>query len=253
MRLLALVGLLAASASWAQQPAPNSQQSPSQVQTHGAPADASRQTITIPAGTRIPAKLASPVTTKSGRPGDTVRAVTTFPVTVDTQLVIPVGTYIEGVIDKVSRRGPSGPVLLMHFTRLLYGNGYSEPVDATNTQAKVFRPSESSPNSSAAPSPVTLASLWNSSLALNQSPAQMSPPPLPPPPAPPSHMGLAIGVVVGGVVAGVVAIVLVAKHGVGLSNSILFDTGWQFEMVLQSPLSVDVASVAAAVNASSTQ
>jgi hypothetical protein len=251
MRYLALVGLLAASASWTQQPAPGSQQSPFQVPLQGTPADASRQTLVIPAGTRIPAKLASPVTAKSGRPGDTIRAVTTFPVTVDTQLAIPVGTYIEGVIDKVKRRGPSGPVLLMHFTHILYGNGYGVPVDATNTQAKALSPGESSPNSSATPSPVTLASLWNSSLALNQSPAQIS---SPLPPAPPSHTGAVIGVAVAGAVAAIVAIVLSAKHnGFVASNNILFDTGWQFEMVLQSPLSVNVASVATAVDAASAQ
>ena len=134
MRFFALVGLLAASTSWAQQPVPNAQQSPSQVEAQ-APAAGQHQTIVVPAGTRIPAKLASPVTAKSGRPGDSVRAVTTFPVTVDTQLAIPAGTYIEGVIDKVHKRGPSGPVLLMHFTRILYGNGYGVPVDATNTTA----------------------------------------------------------------------------------------------------------------------
>jgi len=249
MRFFALVGLLAASTSWAQQPAPNSQQSPSQVQTQGAPGDASKPSIVVPAGTRIPAKLASPVTTKSGRPGDTVRAVTTFPVTVDTQLVIPVGSYIQGVIDKVNRRGPSGPVLLMHFTRILYGNGYGVPVDATNTQAKVVRPSESSPNPSATTPAAAVAGLANSGLVLNQFPAQ---PTIPPLAAPPSHIGAVIGVAVGGAAAAVVAIVLAAKHG-GVSNSVLFDTGWQFEMVLQSLLSVDAASVTAAVDASNVQ
>jgi hypothetical protein len=255
MRIFALVGLLAASTSWAQQPpAPNTQQSPSQVQPQ-APAAGQQQTIIVPAGTRIPAKLASPVTAKSGRPGDTVRAVTTFPVTVDTQLAIPAGTYIEGVIDKVNRRGPSGPVLLMHFTRILYGNGYAVPVDATNTQAKLVSPKESSPNSSAGPSPVTLATLWNSSLVLNQSPAQFPTQPLPslqPLAAPPSHLGAIIGVAVASAVVVVLAIVVGAKHGGG-HNSFLFDTGWQFEMVLQSPLSVDVASIATAVDGSTAQ
>jgi hypothetical protein len=253
MRFLALVGLLAASALWAQQPAPGSSQSPSQVQAQATPADGSRQSIVIPAGTRIPAKLAGPVTARAGHKGETVRAVTTFPVTVDTQLAIPAGTYIEGVIDKVSRRGPSGPVLLMHFTRILYGNGYNVSVDATNTQAKLFIPSESSPTSSAIPSPITLASLWDSSLVLNQSPAQttVSSPPLP---APPSHMGVVIGAAVVGVAVLVVSLVLAAKHGGFVAyNNIIFDTGWQFEMVLQSPLSMDAARVAAAVDGSSAQ
>ena len=83
------------------------------------PAVSEKQTITIPVGTRIPLALASPITSKA-RPGDAVRAVTGFPVTVGTQLAIPVGTYVEGVIDKVTKGGRSGPSLQMHFTRILF-------------------------------------------------------------------------------------------------------------------------------------
>jgi len=100
MRILVLVALLVTSTCWAQEPASNPQQPPSQAQALP-PAASQKQTIVIPAGTRIPAQLASPVTTKLGRPGDSVRAVTTFPVTVDTELAIPAGSYIEGVIDKI--------------------------------------------------------------------------------------------------------------------------------------------------------
>jgi hypothetical protein len=38
--------------------------------------------------------------------------------------------------------------------------------------------------------------------------------------------------------------VLMARHGGG-GTGVIFDTGWQFEMVLDSPLTVDAASVAA--------
>jgi hypothetical protein len=51
--------------------------------------------------------------------------------------------------------------------------------------------------------------------------------------------------VVGTTVAAIVALVLLGHHQGGW-NGVLFDTGWQFEMVLQSPLTVDAASVAAA-------
>lgn len=264
MRILVLVALLVTSTCWAQEPASNPQQPPSQAQALP-PAASQKQTIVIPAGTRIPAQLASPVTTKLGRPGDSVRAVTTFPVTVDTELAIPAGSYIEGVIDKVNRRGgPSGPVLQMHFTRILFANGYNVPVNGDNTQAKIVTPTVGSPNTSAleAVTP-TLMAVWSSGLVsanepifgessftmtANQFPTQPSLPTLPP--LPKSHMGTIIGVSVGVAAAALVGILVAAKHNGGTSN-VLFDTGWQFELVLRSPLSVDATSVAAAVDGSS--
>ena len=233
MRIFALVGLLAASTCWAQEPAANPQ-SPSQAQAQ-APAASQNQTITIPAGTRIPLALASPITTKSARRGNAVRAVTGFPLTVGTQLAIPVGTYVEGVIDKVRKGGRSGPSLQMHFTRILYANGYSVAVDGANMQAKALSPKSSSPDLAAFAS----ESGSNYALAAQQSsglPAVQNPGP---------HVGAIVGVTVGTAVAGIVAIVLMAHHQGG-GSTVLFDTGWQFEMVLQSPLSVDAASVAAA-------
>lgn len=232
MRIFALVVLLAASTSWAQEPASNPQP-PSQAQAP-APAASQNQTITIPVGTRIPLALVRPITTKA-RPGNDVRAVTGFPVTVGTQLAIPVGTYVEGVIDKVRKRGRWGASLQMHFTRILYANGYSVSIDGANTQAKALSPKLSSPETTA---------FAGESGSYNALAAQQSSG-LPPLPNPGSHIGTVVGVAVGGAVAMIVTIVLVARHQGG-GNDVLFDTGWQFEMVLQSPLSVDAASVAAA-------
>src|SRR5271157_4037506 len=148
MRILAILGLLVNLTCWAQEPASNPQPPPSQVQAQ-APAAPQDQTITIPAGTRIPFSLASAITRKSAKQGNPVRALIGFPVTVGTQLAIPAGTYVEGVIDKVTMRGRNGPTIQMHFTRILYANGYSVPFDATNTQAEVFTPGSSAPQASA--------------------------------------------------------------------------------------------------------
>jgi hypothetical protein len=240
MRILALVGILAASTGWAQEPASNPPQPPSQVQAQ-APAASQKQTITIPVGTRIPLALASPITTKSARPGNAVRAVTGFPVTVGTHLAIPVGTYVEGVIDKVTKGGRSGPSLQMHFTRMLYANGYTVTIDGANTQAKALSPGPSSPE------PVALASESGSSYAL--APQQSSTIPTVQPPA--SHTGAIVGLAVASAAAVIAVAVLGHRHGA--SNGVLFDTGWQFEMVLESPLSVDAASVAAALATPSAQ
>ena len=69
--------------------------------------------------------------------------------TVGTQLAIPAGAYVEGVIDRVTKRGRSGPSLRMHFTRVLYANGYSVAMDGANTQAKALNSGSSFPETNA--------------------------------------------------------------------------------------------------------
>ena len=228
MRILVLVALLAASISWGQEPAANPQSLPVPV-----PAPSQKQTITVPAGTRIPLTLASSISIRA-RSGDAVRAVTGFPVTVDTQLAIPVGTYVEGVIDKVTKGGRSGPSLQMHFTRILFANGYNVAIKGAIAQAEVLTPKSSSEEVSA--SAGEAGPIYALAALSPQSPTLQ-------PPA--SHIGAVVGVGIGAAVAGVVTMILLAHHNGGSSGA-LFDTGWQFEMVLESPLSIDVASAAAA-------
>jgi hypothetical protein len=181
--------------------------------------------VTVPVGTRIPLTLDSPITSKA-RAGDAVRAVVAFPVTVGTQLAIPVGAYVEGVIDKITKRGR--PSLQMRFTSIVYPNGYTVAVNGANIEARVIGPAENS----------TKASAFTAGGAPNYALAAQSTGPMPPslPPAP-SHVGAIVGFAVASAVAVVVGILLVHHHGGG--DGVLLDTGWQFDMVLQSSLTVD--------------
>ena len=231
MRTIALVALIAASACWAQEPAPNSNPIAGSVQAP-APAVASNGTIVIPEGTHIALSLTSAITNKA-RPGTSVRAVTAFPVTVGTQFAIPVGTYVEGAIDKVSKGGRTGPTVQVHFTRVLFANGYSLPVAGKNIQADASRPRTN---------PEEHASLATTDVPRNSFNGQPQLPSIQPPS---SHMGTAIGVGLGSLGA-VVAFGVLMHHHSGSVGGVLFDTGWQFEMVLERPLAVDAASVAAA-------
>jgi len=233
MQVLVLLGLLACSTLWVQEPSSNPQPPPSLVQGV-APATPPIRTITVPAGTRIPLALAGPINSKT-RPGAAVRAVTGFPVTVGSKLAIPVGTYVEGAIDKVSKGGRSGPNLQMHFTQLLYANGYSVDIDGASLQAKALSPDSRSSEAAA------LAANGGSGNSL----AAQALPETPPLQPPVSHIGIAIGIGVAAAAAGIAIPLILLHHGGG--RVVLFDTGWQFEMVLNSPLSVDAASVAAAV------
>jgi hypothetical protein len=83
--------------------------------------------VTVPAGTKVPLALKHAISTKSVRPGDPVYLQTTFPVTQSNRIVIPAGTYVQGVVDSVKRPGRvSGRAeLLMHFTTLIFPNGYT--------------------------------------------------------------------------------------------------------------------------------
>ena len=76
MRLLAMVGLLSALAAAAQEPA-----------------------IVVPAGTQVALALPGAVLAKSVQLGESIDAVTVFPVTVDNQVAIPPGTSVKGRID----------------------------------------------------------------------------------------------------------------------------------------------------------
>lgn len=255
MRHFILAGLfLAASVCWAQDPMPNIQQPPAQAQPQAPPAT-QKQTITIPAGTLIPMTLVSPITDKTSKAGNPVRAATAAPVTVDGQLAIPAGTYVEGVIDRVNMRGPTGPSLQVHFTRILFNNGYTVTIDATNTVAQAIIPSEDSHEyadfaSEGLPGHTPFAS--GTALAYSHALAAQQGPTLPPLHNPGPSIAVVTGISLGVAAAAIVGIIIATHHGSATSN-VLFDTGWQFQMALQSPLTLDAASVAAAVASPSAQ
>jgi hypothetical protein len=213
--IVTVIVLLVASTCGAQAPASNLPPPDSQTQTEtpAQPPASAMQMIVVPEGTRIPATLTSPISNKAARPGTPVRAVTSFPVTVGGVVAIPVGTYLEGAIDKVTRNRRTGDTMRMH------------DIDPAR--------------------PVAFTSEDEPHLVLTAQ--QPQPPPLPH--TGPSE-GTAIGIGVGLAAAGIIAIVVLAHHGGG-GNGIVFDTGWQFEMVLQAPLPVNAASVAAAAAATS--
>jgi hypothetical protein len=212
----------------AQAPAADAQAAPMQT-----PAPSSPQILVVPEGTQIPATLASPIAAKSAKPGRAVRAVTSFPVTVGSQVAIPVGTYFEGVIDKVTKNSSTGPTIEMHFTRIVFANGYTVNVDAASQSADARDPG---------PGTVVAASFTGNDAPHLVLAAQQEQPPLP-------HngpsMGTAIGIGVGLAAAGIIGLIIATHHGAG-NSGVLFDAGWQFNLVLQGPLSLDAGSIAGA-------
>lgn len=90
-----------------------------------ASAPAVLKTYTVPAGTKVLLELKSAINTRSAKAGDGVYLTSTFPVVVGNRVVIPSGIYVQGVIDRVVRPGRiRGKAQLdMHFTSIIFPNG----------------------------------------------------------------------------------------------------------------------------------
>jgi hypothetical protein len=244
-RAIVMAALLMASNCWAQEQAPGSQQAPSTQQLprpaqEQSPTAAAQEPFIIPAGTRIPLTLTSPIETRTARPGDSVRALTSFPVTIGTQVMIPPGTYVQGTLEKVIKRNSYGyPALQIRFTHIVFVNGYAVLLEGEMAKMRDGNSGAILPESSAAERQGVEGFAFGGRLGFQQQPPTL--PPLPQlGPSPAKVAGIA-----GGVTAAiVVTLILVGRHR-GVDG--LFDAGWQFEMILQSPLSLDADKVTEAI------
>src|SRR6201998_3882568 len=96
-----------------------------------APAPAPRaagngQSITVPAGTRLGVTLENGISTNSAKPGDSVYFRTSFPVTMNNKVVIPVGSYLRGEVTDSKRPGrvKGKAELRIRLNTLILPNGY---------------------------------------------------------------------------------------------------------------------------------
>lgn len=85
------------------------------------------ETLTIPAGTRVPLSLKQAISTKTAKEGDPVYAETAFPFVLNDRIVIPSGTYVQGKISHLKRGGrvKGRAEILIHFTSMIYPSGYT--------------------------------------------------------------------------------------------------------------------------------
>jgi type IV secretion system protein VirB10 len=90
----------------------------------------------VPAGTKVPVELKQAVSTKNAQPGDAIYGQTNFPVVIDERVMIPAGTYVQGVIDRVKRAGrlKGTAEMQFHITTLIYPNGYTVDMAAAIDQ-----------------------------------------------------------------------------------------------------------------------
>lgn len=97
------------------------------------PKTETKKQLVIPAGTKVPVVLQHAISTKHAREGDPVYAHTSFPVVANDHILIPAGTYVQGKIVQVQRAGhiKGRAEMLMHFTTLIFPNGYTVMLPGT--------------------------------------------------------------------------------------------------------------------------
>ncbi len=114
--------LVAASPGFAQTPAPATPAAQPAPAVGIAP---TQKTYTVPAGTKVLLQLKNAINTRSAKPGDGVYLTSIFPVVVGNRVMLPVGVYVQGVVDRVARAGrvKGRAQLDMHFTSIIFPNG----------------------------------------------------------------------------------------------------------------------------------
>ncbi len=115
------IAMLISRNSFAQTPAP--QPPDFSVASANPPSTA----ITVPAGTSIALVLMHPIQSRYVHRGDDIYAQTTSPVVAGTEVVIPPGTFVQGKVDKLERKGSRAELYLQSMS-ITYPDGYVAPV-----------------------------------------------------------------------------------------------------------------------------
>lgn len=92
----------------------------------------SGQTITVASGTRVGVILENGISTNSAKPGDSVYFRTSFPITMNNKVVIPVGSYLRGEVTDAKRPGrvKGRGELRIRLNTLILPNGYTVDLNA---------------------------------------------------------------------------------------------------------------------------
>jgi hypothetical protein len=94
-------------------------------------------TITVPAGTRVGVVLENGISTRSAKAGDSLYFRTSFPITQNNRIVIPVGSYLRGELLESKRPGriKGRGEFRMKLNTLIFPNGYTVDLNAAPRSA----------------------------------------------------------------------------------------------------------------------
>jgi hypothetical protein len=195
--------------------------------------------LTIPAGTRLPLGLVRPISVTKSKTGDSVYMQITFPITAGTQMLVPPGTYLQGVIGKILKRDRTRALLSFQLTSasLIFSTGYTVTfagaVDTLPTTAEQRTPDL--PNTQSGPLVAMSAAGATTTPTL---------------PTPSLGNGPRNAIIATGVVAAALTTVMIiaASH-----HDIQMEAGTPLQIVLPVPLELDRQQVMAAVQQYSVQ
>src|SRR5215831_15495984 len=90
------------------------------------------QTVLVPAGTRLGVTLENGISTATAKPGDSVYMRTSFPITINNKVVVPVGSYLRGEITDSKRPGrvKGKGELRLRLNTMVLPNGYTVDLNA---------------------------------------------------------------------------------------------------------------------------
>src|SRR6266700_98672 len=208
------------------------------------PSPAAKTMLMVPAGTRLSVAPVRWISLKHTQPGDNVNLQITFPVTNGNQMVIPPGTYIQGIVDRITRREKHKYLLnvQMRSADIIFATGYTVPIPGSVYVEPVIAQltAHDSPNGQSTP---TLAPDGGSNIPVMGAVGGPAPPTLPPLPSlGKGFKTAAIGIGVAAAV-GTVVVVAVAIH----RNDVVMEVGTPMEITLPGPLYLDEDRVQAAV------
>lgn len=93
--------------------------------------------LLVPSGTQLPLVLHNSITTRNAQPGDPLYFETVFPVVLDSRVMIPAGSYVQGEIIEAKRPGrvKGRGEVRVRLTTLILPNGYTVKFDAVPKNA----------------------------------------------------------------------------------------------------------------------
>src|SRR5690348_9168724 len=115
---------------------PAAQAAPHSPVSDSAPKGKSERYV-VPSGTRLPLILHNALTTRNAKPGDPVYLETLFPVVIDSRILIPAGSYVQGEITDAKRpgRGKGVGEIRVRLNSMILPNGYTVDFNAIPTNA----------------------------------------------------------------------------------------------------------------------
>ena len=189
--------------------------------------DPAPQIFTVPTGTKVLLVLQNSVSSRNAKPGDGVFLQSTFPVVEQGKVIIPAGTYVQGVIDSVKRSGrvKGRAELLLHFTTLIYPNGYTvsmpgalESADSADSQQVKDKEGTVQADSNKGRDAGAIATSTGTGVLIG---------------------GLSHGLKGGLIGGGIGAAVGIATAMLTRGDEVRLESGTSVEMVLQRPLDLD--------------